>query len=259
MFESVSVASSHQQERKLRWKTLPASLFVHGLVLAAVPVSGAWKVVFPTQPPPIMTMYNLAEPPLPPPPPPPPAAPKPQPEVQLLKKVEVPTEIVAPTVIPDEIPDVTQSVVEFVAGVPEGVEGGVEGGVADGSIGGVQGGEIGGTVGSILLPPPPPPVDDGRVYIPRDANLNMFPLSKTYPIYPEKARLQRWEDQLVVRYVIGKNGRVKEVTVLEKAGRKIFDEAAVDAIRHWRFRPLIKDGEAQEVVHELTVYFRLNA
>jgi periplasmic protein TonB len=97
------------------------------------------------------------------------------------------------------------------------------------------------------------------VHVPRDANLNMFPLSKTFPIYPERARMQRWEDQLVVRYVIGKNGRVKEVIILESASRKIFDEATVDAIRHWRFRPMMKDGEAQEVVHELTVYFRLNA
>ena len=85
----------------------------------------------------------------------------------------------------------------------------------------------------------------------------MTALSHTYPTYPEKARLQRWEDRLVVRYVIGTNGRVKEVIVLEPASRKVFDEAALAAIRHWRFRPLVEDGQAKEVVHELTVYYRL--
>ena len=29
------------------------------------------------------------------------------------------------------------------------------------------------------------------------------------------------------------------------------------AIKNWRFRPLVKDGERQEVVHELTIYYRL--
>ena len=60
----------------------------------------------------------------------------------------------------------------------------------------------------------------GRVVIPRDATLRMFALSKTFPIYPERARMQHWEDQLVVRYVIGTNGHVKEVIVLDPAGRK---------------------------------------
>jgi outer membrane biosynthesis protein TonB len=37
----------------------------------------------------------------------------------------------------------------------------------------------------------------------------------------------------------------------------VFDEATVRAIRNWRFRPMIKDGQPTEVVHELTVLFRL--
>jgi hypothetical protein len=41
------------------------------------------------------------------------------------------------------------------------------------------------------------------------------------------------------------------------ADRKIFDEATINAIRHWRFRPMIKDGEAMEAVHELTIRYRL--
>ena len=37
----------------------------------------------------------------------------------------------------------------------------------------------------------------------------------------------------------------------------MFESPAVDAIKLWRFRPLLVDGEAREVVHELVVYFRL--
>jgi protein TonB len=82
-------------------------------------------------------------------------------------------------------------------------------------------------------------------------------VSKDYPIYPGKAHKSGWEDQLVVRYVIGRNGRVKDVSVIVPAQRKIFDDAAVDAIRTWRFRPMKKDGKRVEVVHELTVFFKL--
>jgi TonB family protein len=65
------------------------------------------------------------------------------------------------------------------------------------------------------------------------------------------------EGQLVVRYIIGRDGRVKDVIVIDHAEDSAFDQAAVRAIRNWRFRPMIKDGQPTEVVHELTVLFRL--
>ena len=70
-------------------------------------------------------------------------------------------------------------------------------------------------------------------------------------------RVRSWEDELVVRYVIGKDGRVKEVIIVQPPQRDIFVDGTVRAIRSWRFKPMIKDGERQEVVHELTVYYRL--
>ena len=105
--------------------------------------------------------------------------------------------------------------------------------------GGVVGGE-GGVV-----------VESDTVVVERDKPLPMFPLSQVYPTYPEEARLRAWEDQLVVRYVIGKNGRVKEVTVISAPERPVFIDVTLKAIKNWRFRPMIKDGERQEVVHEL--------
>lgn len=42
-----------------------------------------------------------------------------------------------------------------------------------------------------------------------------------------------------------------------RRNRLIFEVAALDAIKGWRFRPLVVDGEVREAVHELTVFFRL--
>ncbi|HEX6096975.1 MAG TPA: energy transducer TonB [Thermoanaerobaculia bacterium] len=262
MFESVAPDVARiRQGRALYRKTLPVSLLAHALAFGAVPISTMWNITFPTQSPGMMMSYSLVEPPpLPPPPPPPPAAPKAV-QVAEVKIDQLPpmTQLLAPTVIPDTIPDVTQVPVEgnYEGGQGSGVEGGIPGGVPGGVVGGTEdgitGGDVGGKDDGVVGG-----VDDGRVVVPRDATLRMHALSKTFPIYPERARISNWEDRLVVRYVIGTNGRIKEVTVLDPATRKIFDEAAVNAIRFWRFRPMIKDGKPVEVEHELTVYFKLN-
>ena len=263
MFESVSRDSTlARQARALFRKTLPVSLVAHVAAVVGITAPSIWAVRFPSQAPAVMTAYSLIEPPaLPPPPPPPPAPAKAQTLVEPVKK-EVTYQLLAPTVIPDAIPVVApEPYVEApVEGAQEnGVEGGIAGGVAGGEIGGNDdgflGGQVGGTVGSV---PPPPPVDDGRVIVPRDATLRMHALSKTFPMYPENARIRGWEDDVIVRYVIGTNGKVKSVEVLEGSDHKDFDEATVNAIRFWRFRPMIKDGKPVEVVHELTIKYRLN-
>ena len=69
--------------------------------------------------------------------------------------------------------------------------------------------------------------------------------------------VSRIEDSLIVRYVIGKDGRVKEVKVIDPPKYQQFADAAIKAISHWRFQPLIANGEKEEVVHELTVNFQL--
>ena len=87
----------------------------------------------------------------------------------------------------------------------------------------------------------------------------MAAMSQVYPRYPEEARIRGQEDVLLVRYIIGKNGRVRDVIVLQKPNREIFEKTTVKAMRQWRFKPYMKDGVPQEVIHELTVIFKLNA
>ncbi|HEY8182665.1 MAG TPA: energy transducer TonB, partial [Thermoanaerobaculia bacterium] len=65
------------------------------------------------------------------------------------------------------------------------------------------------------------------------------------------------QDMVVIRYIIGTDGWIKELNILQHAKQKAFDDATIRALREWRFKPLIQDGHAIEVVHELTVYFEL--
>ena len=253
MFETVIPEAVVRRHRTgFLYETLPVSLALHAIAAGAVVASMIWTVEFPPQPPGMVTSYQLAAAPPPPPPPPPP--PKGAPAT-VPTKTPIEQPIVAPTVIPDAIPEVAATPAATSPGVPGGVEGGVEGG----EVGGVVGGVIGGVVAEQAAPPPPPPASDPKVVeIPRDADLPLVPIDRGYPEYPAVAQMKGYEDTVIVRYVIGTDGRVTDVKVLQPAEREVFTRTTVKRLRQWRFRPYRDpNGVTKEVVHELTVQFRL--
>ena len=154
---------------------------------------------------------------------------------------------VAPNAIPDSVPEFVPPPADASSGLDSGVEGGIEGGEIGSVVGDTEGG---------VMPPEPPPVPD-TIVIPRDEKLPLKALSMTYPLYPDKWRLRQVEDSLVLRYRIDKKGRVVETVILVAPRFPEFAEASIDAIRYWRFRPLTVNGEPKEVVHELTINFRI--
>jgi TonB family protein len=63
--------------------------------------------------------------------------------------------------------------------------------------------------------------------------------------YPRAARQKKVEGEVMVSAVVGANGRVQEVTVI--SGPPELHDAAVDAMKKWRFKPFQLDGRAVEV------------
>lgn len=250
MFETVAPSLAARPSRKIFYEALPVSIAVHSAIAFAALLGNIWSVGFPLQSPAQALAFNIAElpsPPPPPPPPPPPAKLEPE-QLPPVKELRL-EEIVAPNLIPEMIPVVPNEIVQTAAdGVEDPDDAADRAGIYGGVAGGVAGGDIGGTLGGVL---------GGQIEVERDRPLPMRALSQVYPIYPEKARRAYLEDELIIRYVIGKDGRVREVIVLSPPRHEIFVDATVRAIRNWRFRPMVKDGEKQEVVHELTVYYRL--
>jgi TonB family protein len=123
-------------------------------------------------------------------------------------------------------------------------------GSINGDLAGVVGGKKRGTVGGIVF------AEDGRVHIDRTEKLPLKEVEKEYPHYPDAARSKRLEDTCVIRYTIGKNGRVIDLAVIEHAKAAMFDEETVNTIRKWRFRPMMVNGKPVEVVHEVEVYYQ---
>lgn len=256
MFETVAPETFEARSKRVFYGTLPLSIALHAIAIAAAVVIALWNVVFPVESPKLVRAYSLVTIPEPPPPPPLPPAGKPQPEqkqIPVPKPIPVPQQIVAPTVIPDIIPQIPDPAPPTLslAPAPPAAPSGVEGGSPEGKSGGDLSGQIHGVIGGVAFP------DDGRVHISINESLPLLPIDQTYPSYPEEAKKKQLEDQVIVRYVIGKNGRVIDVQILDHAKEPMFDEAAVDAIKTWRFRPMIKDGKPVEVVHDLAVNFAL--
>jgi protein TonB len=80
-------------------------------------------------------------------------------------------------------------------------------------------------------------------------------LNKVQPQYPVAARLTHLAGTVRLHAIIGKDGRVRNVEVL--SGNPILAQAALAAVREWRYRPTELNHEIVEVETEITVNFIL--
>ena len=262
MFETVAPEAFQTRSRRVFYETLPISIAVHVLGIGAAFAGMIWNVVLPTQSPKMIVAYSLTQVPDPPPPPPPPKeieAPKPASRVPKLAPPPpaAPTQIVAPTVIPDTIPDVVPPqptppppvAPPSVAPAPAAAD---AAGAANGMIGGQAGGtgHTLGVTGGITFG------NDGRVYVDRTVKLPLKEVDHDFPHYPDAARKNRLEGTCVVRYTVGKNGRIVDIAILDHAADPMFDEETLNTMRGWRYRPMMVNGKPVEVVHEVEVNYQ---
>ena len=133
-----------------------------------------------------------------------------------------------------------------------GAVGGVPGGVAGGQMGGVIGGVIGGLGGA---PPPPKPKQTGPVKVGGQVQAAKI-ISKPTPVYPPLARQTRISGVVRLHAIIGKDGMIQQLEVL--SGHPLLQQAALDAVRQWRYQPTLLNGEPVEVDTTIDVIFSLN-
>lgn len=83
-------------------------------------------------------------------------------------------------------------------------------------------------------------------------------LSTTPPVYPEKAKEAKIEGVSVIETVIDASGRVTQPKIKATSGDKDLDQAAIDAVSQWTFKPATLDGKPVEVYYTLTIRFALS-
>jgi periplasmic protein TonB len=238
MFEELVVSSPHSKKTNKPW-TIVVSMVFQMLFLAILLLI---PLIYTEALPKAMLATLLVAPPPPPPPPPPPA------QVQVIRKPQMHLmdagKLVAPKVIPKDVKIIREEA--------EPDMGGMSGGVVGGVTGGSMGGTIGGVVGSVA---PPPPKQQSRIRVGGNVTAAKV-LNRVNPVYPPLARQTRISGTVRLHAIIAKDGTVQQLEVM--SGHPLLVQAALDAVRQWRYQPTLLNGEPVEVDTTVDVIFSLN-
>ncbi len=194
-----------------------------------------------------MTMTFLVAPPPPPPPPPPPAA-------APVKVVKMVSEVVNGQLrTPTKIPEKVQMIKEEEA-PPDLGAGGVPGGVPGGIPGGSAGGVIGGIISSTHVDVPKVATPQ-RVRVSSGVSTGLL-IRKVSPTYPQLAKQARIQGQVVLQAEISKDGTITNLQLI--SGHPMLAPAAIEAVKQWRYKPYLLNGEPVAVETQVIVNFSLS-
>lgn len=197
----------------------------------------------------------LVAPPPPPPPPPAPAvtAAKAPPARRVFEHAG---KLLAPTAIPKNVAEIKEAPLPSDAEGADGILGGVPGGVAGGTMGGVIGGVIGGVNTRIAAPPAPKDIKSrapvrlgGRVRAPRQ-------IERVEPKYPPLARQTHTQGTVVIEAVLDESGNVVEMKIV--SGPPLLVQAALDAVKQWKYEPTYLNDQPVAVQMNVSVTFTLS-
>lgn len=87
---------------------------------------------------------------------------------------------------------------------------------------------------------------------------NVIPLVRIPPSYPMRAANRRIEGWVKVEFTITEEGTVKDAVVVDAQPAKVFDRAALRAIKRWKFKAKIIGGEAFEQRAVQVLQFKLS-
>ncbi|HTC55911.1 MAG TPA: TonB family protein [Candidatus Sulfotelmatobacter sp.] len=191
-------------------------------------------------------MFLLVAPPPPPPPPPPAAA-----AVQHVKVIQtdiVNGELRTPTKIPQKVKMIQED-----EAPPAMASAGVVGGVP----GGIPGGQMGGVIGGIISSTPvavPKVATPQRVRVSSGVSSGLL-IRRVNPTYPPLARQARIQGTVILQAQISKDGSIENLQLV--SGHPMLAPAAIEAVKQWKYKPYLLNGEPVEVDTQVQVNFTL--
>ena len=225
-----------------RWASVIGVAILQVAVVVAILVSTLYVTGTLPQPADMMAFVVTAPPPAPPPPPPPPPEVKP-PEappqagpVPEAPKIVEPPPVAAPVEAPKEITAETGREAEVWKGSDPGAEKTTTGGV--------------GSVTGIDTAPPAPPAAPVRV----GGSVSAPKLTKRVePEYPSAAQTAKIQGTVILEATVDEQGSVDAVKVLRS--NPLLDQAALTAVKQWKYQPLLLNGKATPFILTVTVSF----
>ncbi len=103
-----------------------------------------------------------------------------------------------------------------------------------------------------VVPPPPPPGAPVRVGGDIKTPTKIQHVS---PVYPQEAQDARVSGMVIIEATINAEGSVESTKVLRSI--PLLDQAALDAVKQWRFTPTLLNGTPVAVIMTMTVNFTL--
>jgi periplasmic protein TonB len=250
LFADVLLETSSTQRRRRNLVTVLSLVFQCSLLGGVLILPLIYTEALPRH----QLLSFLVAPP-PPPPPPPPAS-----SAAAVKAVErVGSDIMDGRLrTPGRIPQKVQMIREEEAPPAlssGGVIGGVPGGIPGGQLGGVIGGIISSTSSLSTVPKLATPAAPKRIRISQGVTKGLL-IQKVEPPYPPIARAARIQGQVVLSAIISKTGEIQNLSLV--SGHPMLVPAAIEAVKQWRYRPFLLNGEPVEVETTITVTFQLS-
>jgi protein TonB len=155
---------------------------------------------------------------------------------------------------PTKIPQKVQMIKEEEAPPPVMASSGVVGGVP----GGVPGGSMGGVIGGIISSTPvavPKVATPQRVRVSQGVSTGLL-VRKVNPNYPPLARQARIQGTVVLQAEISKDGSIQNLRLI--SGHPMLAPAAIEAVKQWKYKPYLLNGEPVEVETTVQVNFTLS-
>ena len=243
MFEDSLIESGG----RLKTKRGRTSVVAFGIEFMIIGVMVLIPLIFTEALPKQQLMTFLVAPPPPPPPPPPAAAP-----VKIVKVIQtdiVNGELRTPTKIPQKIQMIKEDEAPPPVMASTGVVGGVPGGVPGGSMSGVLGGIVNSTTVAV-----PKIATPQRVRVSSGVQSGLL-VRRVNPTYPPLARQARIQGVVLLQAQISKDGNIENLQLI--SGHPMLAPAAIEAVKQWKYKPYLLNGEPVEVETQVQVNFTL--
>jgi protein TonB len=117
---------------------------------------------------------------------------------------------------------------------------------------------MGGVIGGIISSTPvavPKAATPQRVRVSQGVTQGLL-IHKVQPNYPPLARQARIQGAVQLQALISKQGTIENLRVI--SGHPMLSPSAIDAVKQWRYKPYILNGEPVEVETQITVNFTLS-
>ena len=250
MFEKVLVEEAGRDNKG--WTLFVSS----GMQVALVAALGITPLLHPELLPRITLQMMMFAPAPPPPPAPAPAAERVQQTHTAARRQFDGRHLSAPARIPEKIAVLINDELPLVTSSGPGVPGGLENGIPG--------------AGNSLVPHllEPPPASQAAAKTPAESVAPIPRLkvggrvqealivNRVLPVYPPLARQARVSGTVRFTAIIARDGTIQNLAVV--SGHPLLVAAATAAVRQWRYRPTLLNGEPVEVIAPIDVIFTLN-